>query len=219
MFYLNIAENRCAGLEEGREMGVLLDYSKDVVFFKGKKYRVNTPFDIVLLVYKLYEEPLLDASDKVRQTLRMLTKDPFKVWLLSEIEKVELLDEIMKSKIELPQRPKVGSSKKLMDFESDSDYIYASFRQAYGIDLVNERGKLPWKRFCELLDGLPDKTKLKEVMKIRAMDVPEPTKYNQKERQNIIELKSYYALPIKNREEKNELDKLFVTLERMINYK
>ena len=102
-----------------------------------------------------------------------------------------------------------------MDFEADSDYIYASFKQAYGMDLIRERGKLGWRNFCELLDGLPDKTKLKEVMRIRAMEVPEPTKYNQKERQNIMELKAYYALPVKNTNSGNGLDMLFTTLERM----
>ena len=149
------------------------------------------------------------------QALKILTRNPFKVWLLSDLEKVELLDQITKEKINLPKRPQIGPQRKLMDFEADSDYIYASFKQAYGMDLIKERGKLGWKNFCKLLDGLPDKTKLKEVMRIRAMDVPEPTKYNQKERQNIMELKAYYALPVKGTKGENGLDMLFSTLERM----
>lgn len=196
-------------------MGILFDYSKDVVIFKGKRYRVNVAFDNVLLVYKLYEEEILEPSDKIKQALKMLTRNPFKVWLLSDLEKVELLDQITKEKINLSKRPQIGQSKKLMDFEADSDYIYASFKQAYGMDLIKERGKLEWKNFCKLLDGLPDKTKFKEVMRIRAMDVPEPTKYNQKERQNIMELKAYYALPVKGTSRGNGLDMLFATLEGM----
>lgn len=196
-------------------MGILLDYSKDVVIFKGKRYRVNTAFDTVLLVYKLYEEEILDASDKINQSLKMLTRNPFKIWLLPDEDKVGLLDQIMNERIKLPKRPQIGPPRKLMDFEADSDYIYASFKQAYGMDLVEERGKLQWKNFCKLLDGLPDKTKLKEVMRIRAMDVPEPTKYNQKERQNIMELKTYYALPVRGTKGGNGLDMLFSTLERM----
>lgn len=195
-------------------MGVLLDYSQNTVKYKGKRYRVNTAFDTVLLIHQLYEEPSLDAGDKITQALKMLTRNSFKVWLLSDMEKVELFEKIMEEKIQLPQRPQIGPPKKLMDFEADSDYIYASFKQAYGMDLVNERGKLQWKNFFELLDGLPDKTKLKEVMRIRAMEVPEPTKYNQKERQNIMELKAYYALPVKGNG-KDGLDILFTTLERM----
>lgn len=196
-------------------MGILLDYSKNTVIFKGKKYRVNVAFDNVLLVYKLYGEETLEPSDKIIQALKILTRNSFKVWLLSDMDKIELLDLITKEKINLPKRPQIGQPKKLIDFEADSDYIYASFKQAYGMDLIKERGKLGWENFCKLLDGLPDKTKLKEVMRIRAMDVPEPTKYNQKERQNIMELKAYYALPVKGVNGEKGLDMLFSALERM----
>ena len=199
-------------------VGVLLDYSGDEVHYKGKRYRVETAFDTVLLIYKLYEEEILDADEKINQALKMLTRNSIKVHMLSDMEKIELLDKIMQEKIKTTQRPQIGPPKKLMDFEADSDYIYASFKQAYGIDLVKERGKLRWKNFCELLDGLPDQTKIKEVMKIRAMEIPEPTKYNQKERQNIVELKAYYALPIKGRQSENGLETLFITLERMAEY-
>lgn len=196
-------------------MGILLDSSRDFVLFKGKKYRIDTSFDNVLLVYKMYEEELLDAGDKINQALKMLTKNALKVWLLSAEEKIDLLDLIMKEKINLPQRPHFGPQRKLMDFEFDSDYIYASFKQAYGMDLVEEKGRLEWKKFCNLLDGLPDKTKLKEVMRIRAMEIPAPTRYNQKERQSIMELKAYYALPVKGIPGENGLDALFSTLEGM----
>ena len=198
-------------------MGVLLDFSGENVEYKGKMYKTNTSYDTVLLLQKLYDEENLDPGDKINQALKMLTKNPFKVWLLTDIEKAELLKKITEEKINLPPRPKVGKQQKLMDFEADSEYIYASFQQAYGIDLLKERGKLQWKRFCELLDGLPDKTKLREVMRIRAMDVPEPTKYNQKERQNIMELKAYYALPTKGVGGQKGLDMLFSTLEEMAN--
>lgn len=196
-------------------MGVLLDYSGPYVTYKGKKYRVTVSFDTVLLIRKLYEEETLEAGDKIAQSLKMLTRAPVKIWLLSDMERVELLDRIMKEKIQLPLRPQIGTQRKLMDFEADSDYIYASFKQAYGMDLIKERGKLSWKNFCELLDGLPEKTKLKEVMRIRAMDIPEPTKYNQKERQSIMELKAYYALPAKGGGGQRGLDTLFSALERI----
>lgn len=194
-------------------MGVLLDYSGENVEYKGKMYRTTTSYDTVLLLQKLYDEENLDPGDKINQALKMLTKNPFKVWLLTDIEKAELLKKITEEKINLPPRPKVGKQQKLMDFDADSEYIYASFQQAYGIDLLKERGKLQWKRFCELLDGLPEKTKLREVMRIRAMEVPETTRYNQKERQNIMELKAYYALPIKGVGGQQGLDMLFSMLE------
>lgn len=194
-------------------MGVLLDYSDERVGYKGKTYRTNTSYDTVLLLQKLYDEENLDAGEKINQALKMLTRNTFKIWLLTDMEKAELLKKITEEKINLPPRPRVGRQQKLMDFEADSEYIYASFQQAYGIDLLKERGKLSWKQFCELLDGLPEKTKLREVMWIRAMEVPEPTRYNQKERQNIMELKAFYALPVKGNGGQKGLDMLFSMLE------
>lgn len=195
-------------------MGALLDYSGKHMHYKGRRYRVDTSYDTVLLVQRLYGEETLDVADKVRQALKMLVISTFKVWLLSDADKAELLEEITKQRIQLPPRQQVGPPKKLMDFEADSDYIYASFKQAYDMDLLKERGRLEWRRFCELLDGLPENTKLKEVMRIRAMEVPEPTKYNWKERQNILQLKAHYALPVKGQGGQKGLDTLFYTLER-----
>lgn len=194
-------------------MSALLDYSGNVVVFQGKRYHVDSSFDNVLLIYKLYEEEALDANDKINQALKILVTSRLKLWLLPDSDKIELLDRITEEKIKLPQRPRIGPQRKLMDFEADSDYIYASFKQAYNMDLLKERGKLEWKNFCKLLDGLPDKTKLKEVMRIRAMEIPEPTGYNQKECQNIRELKAYYALPVKGNSKEGGLDMLFNTLE------
>ena len=50
-------------------------------------------------------------------------------------------------------------------------------------------------------------------MRIRAMDVPEPNGHNQKEIQNIMELKSYYALPVEGGGGQSGLNALFAALE------
>lgn len=53
------------------------------------------------------------------------------------------------------------------DIRYDGDYIYSSFLQAYGIDLFDVQGELHWRKFNALLSGLPEGTKLMEVIKIR----------------------------------------------------
>lgn len=60
----------------------------------------------------------------------------------------------------------------VLDFEEDGDYIYASFMQEYGIDLIDVQGKLPWRKFLYLFNGLSADTKIKQVMRIREMEVP-----------------------------------------------
>lgn len=103
----------------------------------------------------------------------------------------------------------------MVDFERDGDYIYASFMQAYRIDLIDEQGKLPWKKFLYLFNGLPADTKIKQIMRIRQMPVPEYNGKNSKEIQEINEMKSYYALPVQGGGGQSGLDLLFHTLEGM----
>ena len=141
-------------------METLMDYDTGKMWYRGKKYRINAAYDNILRIQCLYAEEELDAWDKLEQALKMLVRNSLKVWLLTGQERAELLQKITEKYIQIPQRSGNGTQKKIMDFRHDGAYIYASFRQAYGIDLIAERGKLSWHRFINLLDGLPEKTKL-----------------------------------------------------------
>lgn len=79
------------------------------------------------------------------------------------------------------------------DIRYDGDYIYASFLQAYGIDLFDVQGKLHWKKFNALLSGLPEGTKFMEVIKIRKW---KPQKGDSAEyKEEMRRLQKDYALP------------------------
>ena len=60
-----------------------------------------------------------------------------------------------------------------------------------------------------------DKTKIRTVMRIRGIELPEPNGRNQKQIQDLLELKAYYALPVKGNSGQKGLDALFGTLEKM----
>ncbi|WP_455462497.1 Gp15 family bacteriophage protein [Streptococcus salivarius] len=79
------------------------------------------------------------------------------------------------------------------DIRYDGDYIYASFLQAYGIDLFDVQGKLHWKKFNALLSGLPEGTKFMEAVKIRKW---KPQKGDSAEyKEEMRKLQKDYALP------------------------
>lgn len=79
------------------------------------------------------------------------------------------------------------------DIRFDGDYIYSSFLQAYGIDLFDVQGKLHWRKFNALLSGLPEGTKLMEVIKIRKW---KPQKGDSSEyKEEMRRLQKDYALP------------------------
>lgn len=83
--------------------------------------------------------------------------------------------------------------KRLYNLKYDGDYVFASFMQAYRIDLIEEIGRLHWKKFNALLVGLPEGTKFVEVLKIRSY---EPQKGDSSEYiEKMRELQREFRLP------------------------
>ena len=170
----------------------------------------------ILEVQRLYKEESLTDYEKIQQALSMLVRNRWNLRLLKPAEQLKLMQDITSRYIEVEKRPQIKKSPvPVLDFERDGDYIYASFMQAYQIDLIDEQGKLPWKKFLYLFNGLPADTKIKQIMRIRQMPVPEYNGKNSKEIQEINEMKSYYALPVQGGGGQSGLDLLFHTLEGM----
>lgn len=93
------------------------------------------------------------------------------------------------------------------DIRFDGDYIYSSFLQAYGIDLFDMQGVLHWRKFNALLSGLPEGTKLMEVIKIRKW---KPQKGDTSEyKEEMRRLQKDYALPNEIIEEDEEYEEEF----------
>ena len=101
------------------------------------------------------------------------------------------------------KRPETGE-KRLTSFEQDAPLIRAAFRQVYGIDLF--RDKLTWFEFTEYLQGLPDGNRYEEIIGIRARPIPAPTKYNQKEREWLINAKQKCAIHLTDIEQAKKYD-------------
>lgn len=196
-------------------MGVLTEIQDNRIVTDKGQIVVNPAFDAVLEIQKLYLEDLLTDYEKAEQALKMLVKNRRHLRMYAPAEKIKLLEEIGKRYIETKKRPQIKKNMlPVLDFEEDGDYIYASFMQDYHIDLIHEQGRLPWKKFLYLFNGLSSNTKIKQIMQIRSMEVPHYNGKNAKQIQEINELKSYYALPVRGGGQSG-LDLLFRTLEGM----
>src|SRR5690625_1778678 len=90
--------------------------------------------------------------------------------------------------------PKItDNDKKTHDLVQDAEYIYASFMHTYKIDLFEMQGKLHWKKFKALLNGLSEDTIFSRIVGIRTAELP-TGKGMQKEREQLRKLKEHYAL-------------------------
>lgn len=82
--------------------------------------------------------------------------------------------------------------KSMISFEQDAEYIFASFYQAYKINLFEEQAKLHWVEFKALLKGLPEDTIMKQVVKIRGWKPNEHDSLETKE--EMKKMQAYYSL-------------------------
>lgn len=108
-----------------------------------------------------------------------------------------------------PKIPAVKSSKKLLDFDEDFRLLWADFKAAYNIDLLNDN--INWWQFqalferLSLLDGVSG---LNKVIGYRAAKIPKQTKDNRDHIKHIQNMKARYRL------EEAEQDNIGKTLER-----
>lgn len=84
--------------------------------------------------------------------------------------------------------------KRYYDYNEDSDYIYAAFKQQYGIDLVS--ADLHWWEFRALFMGLTDATEIVKIMQYRGTDVNKIK--NKAEKVRIKKLQQRFALAEQN---------------------
>lgn len=181
----------------------------DVVVINGKEYTVDMSFDNIMRFYDMMNDDKLTDFEKVAVGLVMLIdleldyniEEQYKILLQIVEEKiqskstdnrlVDIAGNVMDTS-KLKQKD-TDEPEKQYDLKQDSNYIYASFMQDYGIDLFEQQGKLHWLKFQSLLTGLTEETKFKKVLEIRMMDLP-TGKGTNKEREKIKELKKIYAL-------------------------
>lgn len=183
---------------------------KQKIKFKGKNHVINLSYSNVLKAFDVLEDDFLLPYEKNLFFINSLCKTAYKI-------KFEDIGEFSKLiSIEFFSTKSTGSAEKTVDLKSDEAYIYASFKQAYDIDLNEEN--LSWDKFKALFTSLPESTKIREIMSIRAKPLPIPTKYNAKEIANLIKLKEFYALnETKKGENLNDgFKSLFETLKKRV---
>ena len=79
---------------------------------------------------------------------------------------------------------------KVFDFKIDSGRIFASFMQAYKIDLTKENPH--WWVFMELFKALPDDTIIRKIIDIRTKKID--PKMSAKEQAEIMRMKNRFSL-------------------------
>lgn len=190
----------------------MLDLSRkltDKLVIDDEEYTLDLSFDNVLRLFEMWRDEDVPEFVKPHFGIRILTGETLEDFTVEEMS--EVFNEVFEEHISLstvednhveydlagnPMKTTASNSKQEQapyDIRYDGDYIYASFLQAYGIDLFDVQGKLHWKKFNALLSGLPEGTKFMEVVKIRKW---KPQKGDSAEyKEEMRRLQKDYALP------------------------
>ena len=161
----------------------LYDALPTSVEYGGKVYKLRSAWPNVLAAMDVLEDEKLSDEAQLDCVLDLLIagQHPVDSGLLQSAFSVLL-----------PDQAKSGEPP-VMDFEQDCELIYAAFWQTYGINL-NERRDMHWCEFFALLKGLPEGTRFADVIGIRQMPLPAPTKDNGQYRAKLARMKAKYAL-------------------------
>lgn len=179
---------------------------EDCIKIDGVEYPINLSFDNILKTIDMLNDKRLADNYKIHLSLQMFfgkrtplidlplkTKSEIFNQVFSEYVNQEKKEEVQ---TDLAGNPLPANYKKdkenFYSLKHDAEYIYASFLQAYGIDLIEQQGKLHWFKFQALLAGLPEDTKFRQVVSIRMWK--KPNKHDTEEKQ-MTGLKEFYKLP------------------------
>lgn len=204
----------------------MLDLSRkltDKLVIDDEEFPLNLSFDNVLRLFEMWRDEDVPEFVKPHFGIRILTGETLEDFTVEEMS--EIFNEVFEEHISLsevednhveydlagnPMKTTASNGKQEQapyDIRFDGDYIYASFLQAYGIDLFDVQGKLHWKKFNALLSGLPEGTKFMEVIKIRKW---KPQKGDSAEyKEEMRRLQKDYALPNEVIEEDEEYEEEF----------
>ena len=190
----------------------MLDLSRkltDKLVIDDEEFPLNLSFDNVLRLFEMWRDEDVPEFVKPHFGIRILTGETLEDFTVEEMS--EVFNEVFEEHISLstvednhveydlagnPMKTTASNGKQEQapyDIRYDGDYIYASFLQAYNVDLFDMQGKLHWKKFNALLSGLPEGTKFMEVVKIRKW---KPQKGDSAEyKEEMRRLQKDYALP------------------------
>lgn len=154
-----------------KNWSVLTGGLPEAVVVNGVSVPIETDYRLGLLAGMLAEDPALTDTLRASLLLQLYCRA-----VPETVDPEELVLAILDFYAMDPQRRRDLTGKDrhaepVYDFETDGDRIFASFLQAYGIDLTAVR--MHWWKFMTLLFSLPEDTVFMQAVRLRTMDLHE----------------------------------------------
>lgn len=176
----------------------LTEKPKNYIYVDNRKIKIKPYFKNVLICLEVEDDEIFTDVEKIEICAKILIAS--KVSSLQE--KAKILNEVFKSLSENNEQQQIKS----FDFKQDADYIYSAFMQTYNIDLLSKKyNKMHWNEFVALFSGLPENTRIMQIIDIRMKPLPKPTKYNAEQRSELMRLKALYRVKTSKKDSDKQL--------------
>lgn len=201
-------------------MNLLIDIPPESVKIGKREYAINADFRTSILFELLMSDDEVDVPAKLIQAVDLY---------FEEYPGQESIEDVIKAimwfygcgrsdKEQILQKPKKKASQgdieadkqqdddpeehqRAYSFDYDDEYIYAAFRQQYGIDLAEVKF-LHWWKFRAMFKSLDSECQFVKIMGYRTTKITKNMSKTEKE--YIRKMKKIHALPVSEKEWKEQ---------------
>lgn len=164
------------------------------VTYQGHNYPIDLSYDNVLRFYQFLDDADFDEGEKIIAAFHIFFDEevPDDPEFLMNVVKM-LGDYVSSNPYGNDTEDQQGDMTpvRYFSFQQDAEAIYASFMDQYGIDLIEQQGKLHWDKFKALLDGLGPETRFRRIISIRQQSIDG---LEGEELSALMEQQQYYRL-------------------------
>lgn len=167
--------------------------------YAGKIYRIDLAFDTVLRFYEMLDDDRLEDAEKVATAFEMFFNQPvknadFAVNAFEQISKYISMKPYGNDEEDGDSNQAVARDpRQLYSFQQDAEAIFASFYDQYGMNLIQEQGKLHWDEFKALFQGLGPQTYFQRIIDIRTKDTKD---LEGEQLSKVIQAQQFYELDV-----------------------
>ena len=173
-------------------MNIIIQGLPEMVEINGVKYPISCDFRTGMKFDEILDSDISDVQ-KLLRTLRLYYPKKIPTDIHAAIDKVIWFYRCGKEEPKKEERERYkrrNSKEPAYSFTQDAPYIYAAFKEQYGIDLMTEE-KLHWWKFMALFESLSEDTKMAQIMYFRKANV---SGMSRDRRAYVNEMKKLYKL-------------------------
>lgn len=185
-------------------MNLLIDKPPNTVMIGGAEYRINTDFRASILFELLMQDEDVSEYEKVIQSLQLYFEEyPDGEDVVDVFKAIVWFYRCGRTDKERKKEPtgedaEGGRPQRAYSFDYDDEYIYAAFRQQYGINLATVK-YLHWWEFRAMFKALDHNCEFVKIMGYRTSKITK--EMSKTEKAFLRKMKSVHALPMSEKEQ------------------